>query len=112
MKWTEEKDEQVLSLIKEGKDYKYISDLFGVKPNSIRSRCFRLGIKSSDYKKDSKKKFFCLNCKKEFFDNVDRKFCSRSCSTSFNNRFISRKKEWYCLNCGKEIKKRKKVLFG
>lgn len=103
MKWTKEKDEQILSLIKEGKNYKYISDIFKVKPNSIRSRCFRLGVKSSTYKKNSKRKFICKECEKEFFDNVDRKFCSRSCSATFNNRDVFIKKERYCLNCGKEI---------
>jgi len=107
MKWTKESNEKIKSLIIDGYTYTYISNLFDLSPNAVRAQCFRLGIKSSDYKKNIKRIFYCLNCKNEFSDNVDRKFCSRSCSTSFNNKYISRKKQKFCLNCNKEIKKGK-----
>jgi len=108
MKWIKELDEKIINLVKNGKSYNEISDEINMSPNSIRNRCFRLNIKSSSYKKDKTKKFYCVECNKEFIDNKDknRKFCSNSCSAIFNNKTITRKKVTeikLCLNCKCEL---------
>lgn len=45
----------------------------------------------------------CLHCQKELFSKYSKKFCSRSCSASFNNRLKikhGRCAEKACLVCG------------
>lgn len=45
----------------------------------------------------------CINCGKELaYEHRHDKFCSRSCSASYNNMRREKKKK-YCINCGKEI---------
>ena len=102
MKWTKELDENLVNLIKDGKNYKEISELIGVTYNSIRSRCYDLKIKSSDYPK-IRNSIICLECGK-FVTGRNLKFCSKSCTAIYNNkiRYAGIEKEIKnCVNCGK-----------
>lgn len=83
MKWTKEKDEELKKLVDEGNKYPIIADIMGVTLKSIKNRTFRLGLKSIFYKKIN-----CNNCGVEFEGRIseERKFCSKSCSASFNNK--------------------------
>lgn len=97
-------ENEMINLIKRGFSYKEVSEILGITPNSIRSRCFRLGIKSSDYKKD--KTTFCLECETKTNNN---KFCSKNCSATYNNKFRSKiKTKKYCINCKTELNNRQK----
>lgn len=50
---------------------------------------------------------YCVNCGKEIIGgDSKKKFCSHSCSATYNN--IKRgKTKYFCLNCGKELKRGK-----
>lgn len=104
MKWTKDKDNTLINLIKEGKDYNYISKIVGTTYNSVRCRCNKLGIKSSDYVESKIKVHECLNCGNEILDYDGRKYCSHSCSATYNNKL--RIKPNYCKNCNQETEKR------
>lgn len=88
MRWTNEDDNELKSLISEGKRYDEISNILNRTEKSIRNRCFRMGI-SLVYHKI----FICRNCSYEFTDLIksNRKFCSSECSGKFNskNRVVS-----------------------
>jgi|694.fasta_scaffold36060_4 very-short-patch-repair endonuclease len=123
MKWNNEKDNLLLELLNNKKNYKEISEILNTTYRSVTSRCLRLGFKKS--KEETKIKKECLNCHQIFESHVsdDRKFCGRSCGVSFNNRkrilseetkkkiknsnlkncVLKERKE--CLNCGKKVKK-------
>jgi hypothetical protein len=85
MKWTEQSDNLLKELIKEGKSHNEISLIFGVPKKTINNRCFRLKIKSQLPSKNHKQK--CKYCGGEFVSYIseERFFCSLNCSASFNN---------------------------
>jgi len=91
-------NDKIVELIKSGLSYKDISEKFGVTTNSIRCRCFRLGVKSSDYKKDKK----IINCLECGCDTTNKKFCCKSCSSTYNNKNRIKNKK-LCLNCNNEL---------
>lgn len=96
-----------LDLLKNGKNYKQIKDILGEgTENSIRSKLYKIGEKSSIYFK--KKEIVCIECKIIFFDpyNKKRKFCSNSCSAKFCNK--QRKIINFCLKCENKIDKGRK----
>jgi len=47
-------------------------------------------------------KNYCVNCNSEL--KTGKKFCSQSCSASYNNKLRDKKIKKTCLNCGKETK--------
>lgn len=107
MKWTTKEIELILSLIKVGKTYKEISIIVNRSETSIRSKLFNLGEKWTDYFSRTKS-HICQQCGEEFteLNHIERKFCSKSCSTIFNNskRGYKLKEVKQCLNCKKETK--------
>jgi very-short-patch-repair endonuclease len=131
MKWTKESDNLLKKLINDKKTYKEISIILKTSFRSITNRCLRLGIKQSKQDTTIEKK--CSKCGNIFesLKNESRKFCSKSCSNSFNNKkrtlsdetknkirnsllknenSISRKKEKKdCLTCGKKVKKNQAI---
>jgi len=103
MKWTKDKDEIVITSIKEGKNYNEISIKLNISPNAVRSRCFRLGIKIYNY--NTIKTQICKYCGKKIKDKRERKFCSQKCSAIYNNKNKTKRPNGICLNCGKERKR-------
>lgn len=104
MKWDNSKESKLIELLKEGKNYDEISILLNKTKKSIICKANKLGYKLSDFSTQSKT---CINCLDDFnystrskHDN-ERKFCSQSCSASFNNKL--RKKKLFCINCNNEI---------
>ena len=83
MRWTKEKDEELKNLISNGLRYPIIADIMGTTYKSIMNRAHRLGVKTIYHKKIT-----CLNCGVEFEGTIshNRKFCSSSCSATFNNK--------------------------
>lgn len=56
----------------------------------------------------------CKNCKKKFDGNKGRKFCSKSCATTFNNQGVirnPRKRRVTCLNCETPLTKESQKKF-
>lgn len=55
----------------------------------------------------TKKKKFCVYCGKEIVGKhkTQKKFCSSSCSASYNNK--KRKDKHYCVYCGKELENKR-----
>ena len=82
MRWTTELDSNLKELLDENKKHEEIANILGITKRSVSNRCFRLGLKIK-YKKE----YVCKNCGLIFSDyvNSDRKFCSKNCSTTFNN---------------------------
>lgn len=107
MRWSKFDDEKLIELIKNGYDYNRISEIFETTYDSVRGRCFRIGIKISDYT-DNEREFKCKECCKIFTDKIDRVFCSSSCSAKYNNK---KRKIKYCLNCEKELKNKNQYKY-
>ena len=97
-KWTEEELDLIINKIEDGKSYEEIGNILNRSSNSVRSKLNKIGKKYSMFKQ--KEKSICLNCN-ETINNKDRKFCSKSCSATFNNS--KRKKQNKCLNCNSII---------
>lgn len=104
-------------LINSGLSNKQISDEFDVSIATIKRKKkeFNLSSKFSEFKKENIK---CLHCHSEFISlkKENRKFCSSSCSTTYNNlkrlkgtkviinkRIRTEKFVGICLNCSSEI---------
>lgn len=104
MKWTKEKDDNLIELIKNGENHKKIAEHFGISYNSVRGRCQKLKIKISDYAKEIiKEQINCLECGK-IISSSNFKFCSKSCTAIFNNKVRYGKKEIKkCINCGNDL---------
>lgn len=82
MKWTKELDEELKKLINLGKRYEEISVELNTSIRSVTNRAFRLDLRLVFHTE-----FKCKQCGKLFigYINSDSKFCSKSCSASFNN---------------------------
>jgi hypothetical protein len=96
------KREDLEVLINDGITYKEIAEKYNVSFSTIRRLCSKYELESKFYKLKSKK-VNCLNCYVEIKTTIkeDKKFCSHSCSASFNNK--KRKTVKKCLNCDIEI---------
>ncbi len=106
MRWSNLEVDEVLYLLKSGKTYKEISTIINRSVGSIRNKMNECNEKSSNYK-EIKDNLKCLSCNNEFSYSKDRKFCSKSCSATFNNKIRSEEKS-KCLNCYKETNRRNK----
>lgn len=103
-KWTNVELNEIISLIKDGKNYDEISVIYGRTKKSIRCKVNKYGIKISDfkiYKKDIVK--YCLNCDEEISN--EKTFCNNKCSAEFNNKLREKKTKSNCILCGKEVNK-------
>ena len=112
MKWTEDK----IKILKEGIDnkltYEEIGNILKIGRNPVRLKAQRLKLKSKYIEtfEDLKEIKKCENCEKEFkcLISEDRKFCSHSCSATFNNKLREKiLKTFICKNCNKELNIRK-----
>lgn len=106
--WTKEEDERVIILLKEGASYAYICDSIGVTDGALRSRLRKNGINKKTFKAQNKN---CLNCNLSFSFNTNskiernKKFCSNSCSTSYNNKLRPKAECGDCKNCNSKLEK-------
>jgi|AntRauMFilla1563_2_1112583.scaffolds.fasta_scaffold00519_2 hypothetical protein len=96
MKWCKKEIKFSIKLLKEGKTYDEISEITGRGNNAIRNKLGKMGETLSKYKfKESK---ICIKCGNEI-KNKGEKFCSRSCSATYNNK-LRLKSLNECLGCG------------
>ncbi|MFW6219729.1 MAG: HNH endonuclease signature motif containing protein [bacterium] len=113
-KWTSTELNKCINLLKEGKTYKEISLIVGRTSKSIKVKLNKNGYKFNNYKKSFFEIVRCLNCDIEFKSLIseNRKFCSHSCSATYNNKLkikrntknrknYHKRKKRICLNCGK-----------
>jgi len=113
-RWSENEINEAIELCNSGKNYKEIAGIIGRTPKAIKVRLNRLGIKlNEDVNYET---VVCGCCGNEFksLKNDGRKFCSSSCSATFNNKlrikldkYNERNRKSYelrkknnCLNCG------------
>lgn len=103
MRWEEIEIDKAIHLLKLGNNYFDIALELGRTKKSVKLKLNKLGYKQSDYTPlDSHyHEIICENCDKKFKSLIseNRKFCSQSCSATFNNK--RRKDPKKCLNCDK-----------
>jgi hypothetical protein len=117
-KWKDSEIQYAIRLIKEGNSYEDISELLNRTRQSVRVKLNKLGyyvdIPNCNVEKQ------CLNCCESFIslESSHRKFCSLSCSATYNNkrRLVKTtkptepkkenkpKKNKYCPNCDNLLK--------
>lgn len=103
MKWTKEKIEEVTKLVEEGNNFSDIANIIGINHNSIRVKMGKLKI--SFKKLNPKAVKLCVECGNTII-NDGLKFCSNSCSASYNNK-LRIKNLKSCLNCKKDTSNKK-----
>lgn len=107
--------EEIKSIVETSETYSEAARrLFGDDSYSKREKVKRLieeyGLV---FEHKSEKKRYCLFCGKEITgkNRGIKKFCSHSCSASYNNRGVTRngvhQETKYCLYCGKELKNKR-----
>lgn len=124
-KWSKEELSIAIQEVKNGKSYDEISKILNRSFSSVRVKLINIGSSRKRFI-NNKDKCICLNCGNEFEISIrkkrQRKFCSSSCSASYNNKkrdskikenikigllkhydkeFI--KIEYFCLSCGEKI---------
>lgn len=112
MKWTENEINTIVDLFKSGKSYFQVACSVGRTEASVKQKLNRMGYKCNIREKPKK---YCANCEKEITSKDGKKFCSKSCSASFNNRHRPQSQpkpqekdknlppaKKQCLSCGKE----------
>ena len=107
-KWTNDEINLSLKLFNDGKSFYDISLILnnGRTERSVQLKLNKLGYKSYDRLHITKN---CLNCNGKINTtiNEERKFCSKSCSATYNNKKKKKKKSnKKCINCGKELQNR------
>jgi hypothetical protein len=108
--WSIDELNIAINMIESKKTYKEISDVLNRTERSIREKLRKNGFRYIDYIEDTDSVFECLECQLKFVDKKynDRKFCSRSCSVTFNNKFKIKNGNYAvkntlskdCKNCG------------
>jgi len=117
-RWSEIETKKVIELCNNSKNYQEIAEIVGRTKKAVRLRLNRLGVwQNNDVKYET---VVCGCCGNEFkfLKSDGRKFCSSSCSATFNNglrantnnkhkEYKQRKRKEYklrkknnCLNCG------------
>ena len=105
-KWKDDELKKAIDLIKNGLSYYEISELLNRTKQSVRVKLNKMGYYVIPKNSYTQKK--CLSCN-ETFDSLksdNRKFCSQSCSVTFNNK--KRKNVKTCVNCGDVIENKGK----
>ena len=112
--WNQEDKNALINFITSGHTYDEIGILLNRTSRSIREKTRRLGITYNKKKYINRKCLCCENVIEINLNNkhdINKKFCSQSCSATYNNKKrneIELKIEHLCLNCDKEIKSKNK----
>lgn len=93
-------------LVNNGFTQKQISEILRVSLATIKRYFSKYSLKSKFYE-SKRETVICLECKNKFSSTIkeNRKFCSHSCSATFNNRKNDKigKIIGKCINCEKEL---------
>lgn len=125
MKWSKNEEKEMIKYLNERKTYLDISIILNRTKRSVKEKVNRLGFSSKTFRVKTEIKK-CLECEKEFEISPNnkreknRKFCSSSCSTTFNNKLRTndtikkisftlknkiKKEKTFCVVCGNENSK-------
>jgi predicted nucleic acid-binding Zn ribbon protein len=106
-RWNEDETKLAIKLLQDKLSYDEIAVELNRTSGSVRLRLQKLGYKRSDETKITKK---CLYCSTTFNSSIfnPKKFCSSSCSVSYNNKLRNRKLPNKCVICEKEITRKYK----
>jgi RNAse (barnase) inhibitor barstar len=88
--WSMDELDIAVNMIQSKKTYKEIAEILNRTERSIREKLRKNGFRFSDFNNSVFDEIIeCLECKEKFIDKKvnNRKFCSRSCSVSYNNKF-------------------------
>jgi len=121
-KWTQEDYDNIKKMFNKGMSYFEISRIIERAEKSVRIKLNKMGYFQRLKTKEEKKKevyeeIVCLNCNKKFiaYRRNKQKFCSKSCSASYNNikikRDVDETKAAKCIYCGKDIIIKKYASF-
>ena len=111
MKWSKEECDKAITLLKNGNSFEVISEELNRSKKSIKEKLNELGYKQSDYfKKEYRITNKCENCGDEYERLITQtgKFCSQSCSATFNNKLRTSTKT--CLICDNILKDKRSVF--
>jgi len=100
MKWSEEEENDLISLLENGFTYLDISIKLNRTKKSVKEKANKCGLNFKSFLKKEANK--CLECNKDIEKN--KKFCSSSCSAKHNNKKRIHK-ESNCIVCGNKTKK-------
>lgn len=106
MKWNKEEENVAIELLKNGNSYEQIANKLNRTKKSIKLKLNKLGYIFEDYSElyyyENKK---CIQCDKEYksFKKENRKFCSQSCSATYNNLQKIKRDNKKCLCCNVSI---------
>ncbi len=92
-RWNKEEENRAVEMLKSGLGYKEISDKLNRTYRSIKNKLNNLGYTQSDYNVIIfYEHVMCLECGDVFesLKSESRKFCSKSCSATFNNKGVIR----------------------
>jgi hypothetical protein len=88
--WSMDELDIAVNMIQSKKTYKEIAGVLNRTERSIREKLRKNGFRFSDFNNAVFDEIIeCVECKEKFIDKKvnNRKFCSRSCSVSYNNKF-------------------------
>lgn len=103
-KWNEEDVLKAIDLLKQNKNYSQIGEELNRTGKSVKVKLSKIGYRLTDFTIKNIK--HCLNCNCEI-ENYGEKFCSQSCSATFNNRLRSERIKTDSLNEKRNERKRR-----
>jgi hypothetical protein len=85
MRWNEELDKKLKTLITNGKDYNEIIKELNISYRCVSNRAFRLGLKVI---KPHREDILCKNCGEIINKTIsdEKQFCNSSCAAHYNNK--------------------------
>lgn len=107
MVWTEDLMRLFKKHYSDGKSFPEFDRLNNLPENSTKNMAKKLGLKSAFKRIKKVETIKCKECNKEFISNKkdNRKFCSISCSTIYNNKKCKKiKTKRLCTKCGASVK--------
>jgi len=84
-RWTKSEYDTCINLLKKYKNTKKVSKILNRSVGSIKQKINRNNLTLTELT-SKKEKIKCSNCSEEFIGKPYRKFCSNSCSASYNNK--------------------------
>lgn len=102
---SEQEKQAIWTMRSEGQSYLEIADTFALSPNTVKSICYRSGIKPALQTADRPDR--CKNCGKplnQVSSGRKKSFCSDQCRYAWWNQRRSKKPyRLVCYQCGKEF---------
>lgn len=107
--WKDDEIQKSIEMIENGYTYDEVSKVLNRSRQSVRVKLNKLGYYVRH--EDSLIENTCLSCGDIYVSpkNENRKFCSQSCSATYNNKNRKRKNKDKCLQCDEELSYRQNL---